>query len=142
MMAREMHNNLEVFDLAQAATADRARVGGKAGVLGELVAAGFAVPPGLVVTADALDIDGWEILEAAARRLGAQRFAVRSSGAAEDLPDASYAGLYETYLNVPVEGLGEAVRRCSPPPPPSESRRTISGTVAARPGWRSWCRRW
>jgi rifampicin phosphotransferase len=37
---------------------------------------------------------------------------VRSSAAAEDLPDASYAGLYETYLNVPVEGLGEAVRRC------------------------------
>ena len=108
-----MHDNTEIFDLAQAATADRARVGGKAGVLGELVAAGFSVPPGLVVTAEALDIDGWErSLEAAARRLGAQRFAVRSSAAAEDLPDASYAGLYETYLNVPIEGLGEAVRRC------------------------------
>ena len=37
---------------------------------------------------------------------------MRSSGAAEDLPDASYAGLYETYLNVPLDGLGEAVRRC------------------------------
>jgi hypothetical protein len=108
-----MHDNIAVFDLAQAATADRARVGGKAGVLGKLVAAGFSVPPGLVVTAEALDIDGWErSLEAAARRLGAQRFAVRSSAAAEDLPDASYAGLYETYLNVPIEGLGEAVRRC------------------------------
>ena len=96
----------EVFDLAQAAAADRARVGGKARVLGELVAAGFAVPPGLVVPAAAVDIVGWErSLEAAARRLEAQRFAVRSSAAAEDLPDASYAGLYETYLNVPVEGL-------------------------------------
>jgi rifampicin phosphotransferase len=105
--------NAEVFDLAQAATAERTRVGGKAGVLGELLAAGFAVPPGLVVTAAAVDIGGWEtFLEAAARSLGMQRFAVRSSGAAEDLPDASYAGLYETYLNVPVEGLGEAVRRC------------------------------
>ena len=108
-----MDANTEVFDLAQAAGADRARVGGKARVLGELVAAGFAVPPGLVVTAAAVDIDGWEtFMEAAARSLGAQRFAVRSSGAAEDLPDASYAGLYETYLNVPVEGLREAVRRC------------------------------
>jgi rifampicin phosphotransferase len=108
-----MDTNAEVFDLAQAAAADRARVGGKASVLGELVAAGFSVPPGLVVTAAAVDIDGWEgSLEAAARSLGAQRFAVRSSGAAEDLPDASYAGLYETYLNIPVEGLGEAVRRC------------------------------
>jgi rifampicin phosphotransferase len=108
-----MHTITEVFDLAQAATADRARVGGKAGVLGELAAAGFPVPPGLVVTAGALNIDGWErSLEAAARSLGAPRLAVRSSAAAEDLPNASYAGLYETYLNVPVEGLGEAVRRC------------------------------
>ncbi len=108
-----MYTNTEVFDLAQAATADRARVGGKAGVLGEMVAAGFSVPPGLVVTAAALDIDGWKtFLEAAAGSLGTQRFAVRSSAAAEDLPDASYAGLYETYVNVPIEGLGDAVRQC------------------------------
>ena len=108
-----MDANTEVFELARAATADRARVGGKAGVLGELVAAGFPVPPGLVVTAGALNIDGWErSLEAAARSLEATRLAVRSSAAAEDLPDASYAGLYETYLNVPAHGLGEAVRRC------------------------------
>jgi rifampicin phosphotransferase len=51
-------------------------------------------------------------LQAAVARLGGDRFAVRSSGAAEDLPDASYAGLYETYLNVPAEQLGAAVRRC------------------------------
>ncbi len=103
----------EIFDLAQAVTADRARVGGKAGVLSEMATAGFSVPPGLVVTAAALDIDGWKtFLEAAAGSLGAQRFAVRSSAAAEDLADASYAGLYETYLNVPIERLGEAVRQC------------------------------
>ena len=108
-----MDTNTEVFELAQATTADRARVGGKAGVLGELAAAGFPIPPGLVVTAGAFNVDGWQrSLEAAAGSLGAPRLAVRSSGAAEDLPDASYAGLYETYLNVPVEGLGEAVRRC------------------------------
>jgi len=108
-----LDTSTEVFDLARAGTADRAQVGGKSRVLGELVAAGFSVPPGLVVTAAALNIDVWErSLEVAARRLGVQRFAVRSSGAAEDLPDASYAGLYETYLNVPVEALGEAVRRC------------------------------
>jgi phosphohistidine swiveling domain-containing protein len=108
-----MDTNTEVFDLARAATADRARVGGKAGVLGELAAAGFPVPPGLIVTAEALNHDGWDrSLEAAARSLGPPWLAVRSSAAAEDLPDASYAGLYETYLNVPVGGLGEAVRRC------------------------------
>jgi rifampicin phosphotransferase len=108
-----MHASTEVFDLARAATADRARVGGKAGVLGELAAAGLPVPPGLVVTAEAFNTDGWQrYLEATARSLGAPRLAVRSSAAAEDLPDASYAGLYETSLNIPLEDLGEAVRRC------------------------------
>jgi pyruvate,water dikinase len=39
-------------------------------------------------------------------RVGGNRFAVRSSGAAKDLPDASYAGLYEAALNVASSGLG------------------------------------
>ena len=108
-----MDANATVIGLFEAGTAGRASVGGKAGVLGELAAAGFRVPPGLVVTATALGIDGWEAsVEAAVRPLGVSLFAVRSSGAAEDLPDASYAGLYETYLNVAVDGLGDAVRRC------------------------------
>ena len=39
--------------------------------------------------------------------------AVRSSGTAEDLPNASFAGQHETYLNVRGEGaLLEACRRC------------------------------
>src|SRR5688572_7403174 len=100
-----------IIRLAAAGTADRAAVGGKAAVLGDLVAAGLPVPPGLVVTAAAMQLDGWENdLVAAARSLGAERFAVRSSGAAEDLADASYAGLYETYLNITVDGLAGAVR--------------------------------
>ena len=40
-----MDTSDQVFELAQAATADRARVGGKAGVLGELAAAGFPSRP-------------------------------------------------------------------------------------------------
>src|SRR5215207_10408889 len=102
-----------LLELGDAGAAERARVGGKAGVLGELAAAGLPVPRGFVVTAAELDADGWEAaLAEAAGDLGGSRFAVRSSGAAEDLPDASYAGLYETYLNVPADELGEAVRRC------------------------------
>jgi rifampicin phosphotransferase len=109
-----MNSDTVILDLATAGTADRASVGGKAGVLGELATAGFPVLPGVVVTAAALDDpDGLDVMLAdAARRLGVGRFAVRSSGAAEDLPDASYAGLYETYLNVTADGLGQAVRRC------------------------------
>ena len=107
-----MDANAEVFDLAQAAAADRARVGGKAGVLGELAVPGSpsrrawsSRPPRWTST-------GGRHSLRRRRQSGGARFAVRSSGAAEDLPDASYAGLYETYLNVAVEGLGEAVRRC------------------------------
>src|SRR5215207_8034171 len=102
-----------IANLAEGSAADRAMLGGKAATLAELSAAGFAVPPGIVVSASALDepdLDGQ--LQEAAARLGGDRFAVRSSGAAEDLPDASYAGLYESYLNVPAEQLGAAVRRC------------------------------
>jgi len=101
-----------VIKLSEAGTADRVSVGGKAAVLGELVAAGFPVPPGVVVTSAALDADGVaDVACGTYPRLG--RGQVRGpSGAAEDLADASYAGLYETYLDVPVEGLGEAVRRC------------------------------
>ena len=103
-----------VVDLADAGSIDRQLVGGKAGVLGELAGAGLPVPPGFVVTAAAIaDADRLdEVLAEAVRQVGGDRFAVRSSGAAEDLPDASYAGLYETYLNVDPAGLADAVRRC------------------------------
>jgi len=108
-----MYATSMMVNLAEASGADRGMLGGKAATLAALSAAGFAVPPGIVVTAGALDepdLDGQ--LQAAAARLGGNRFAVRSSGAAEDLPDTSYAGLYESYLNVPAEQLGAAVRRC------------------------------
>src|SRR4051794_14809489 len=86
-------------------------VGGKAGTLAELASAGLPVPPGVVVLDTATD--GWQnALAEAVGRFRGSRFAVRSSAAAEDLPDASYAGLYETYLNVPVAELANAVRQC------------------------------
>lgn len=108
-----MDAGLIVASLAEAGSADRALLGGKAAELARLAAAGFAVPAGIVVTAAAIGDPELDVrLPAIAGRLGGDRFAVRSSGAAEDLPDASYAGLYETYLNVPASDLGVAVRRC------------------------------
>src|SRR4249919_1192561 len=96
---------MRVTGLADAGRS-RDRVGGKAAVLGELAAQGWPVPPGFVVTADALsDPNLAQVLAEAAERCGGGRFAVRSSGVAEDLPDASYAGLYETFLDVGVDGL-------------------------------------
>ena len=47
------------------------------------------------------------------RRLGETDVAVRSSATAEDLPDASFAGQQETYLNIRGEAaLLDACRRC------------------------------
>jgi pyruvate,water dikinase len=103
---------VKLIGLADAGHA-RELVGGKAAVLGELAARGWPVPPGFVVTAGALaDPDLPRALTQAAADVGGGRFAVRSSGVAEDLPDASYAGLYETFLDVDVDGLADAVRRC------------------------------
>ena len=102
-----------VVRLTEAAGLGRQVVGGKAAVLAELAAAGFTVPAGFVVTGAARGdpaLDDKLVVEAG--RLGGTRFAVRSSAAAEDLPDASYAGQYETVLDVPADRLGPAVRDC------------------------------
>jgi phosphohistidine swiveling domain-containing protein len=102
-----------VVSFAEAAGLDAAVLGSKAATLARLAAAGFPVPPGLVVTAHAEE--RWEEsrprILAAAAQLGARRFAVRSSAAAEDLAEASFAGQYESVLDVPADGLGEAIRQ-------------------------------
>jgi pyruvate,water dikinase len=87
---------------------DGARAGCKAAALAELKHAGFSVPPGFVVTTAAyLDGAGTTLPRAAAdevrdayRALGSPAVAVRSSGTMEDLPDASFAGQYDTLLDV------------------------------------------
>jgi pyruvate,water dikinase len=94
--------------------ADAGEVGGKAAGLGELLRAGAQVPDGVVLTAEAADMTADErqsLLHAAATDLGGGPFAVRSSGVAEDGSEHSYAGMYETVLDVPVEDLSAAVER-------------------------------
>jgi rifampicin phosphotransferase len=108
-----------VVSLAEAAhlapTQARALLGTKAASLAQLTGAGFPVPAGVVVTpAAAADWDqAWTRLRSAAAELGGpdQRFAVRSSATAEDLAGASYAGQYETVLDVDLDELPDAVRR-------------------------------
>jgi hypothetical protein len=94
--------------------ADAGEVGGKAAGLGELLLAGAQVPDGVVLTAEAADMTADErqsLLHAAANHMGGGPFAVRSSGVAEDGSEHSYAGMYETVLDVPVEDLSAAVER-------------------------------
>ncbi|MDQ0762618.1 PEP/pyruvate-binding domain-containing protein [Streptomyces canus] len=118
---------------------DADRVGRKAAVLGELLNAGFTVPEGYVMPAAALEetllhaglddsrdevtaervtraelpqrvrADLYRIADA----MAGQALAVRSSGVAEDTAGASYAGQYQTVLNVRGSaGLADAVRTC------------------------------
>lgn len=113
--------------------------GGKGTNLARLLRLGLPVPPGFVVTtaayrafliANGLADAGPEELRAripdaplpaaiadpllaAYRALGAGAVAVRSSGTAEDLAAASFAGQHDTFLNiVGPEALLAAVRAC------------------------------
>jgi phosphohistidine swiveling domain-containing protein len=94
---------------------DADEVGGKAASLGELFAAGVRVPDGVVLTAEAAALPASERrwgLAGGAWELGPGPFAVRSSGISEDGIDRSFAGLYETVLEVPTDDVGLAVERC------------------------------
>src|SRR5712691_11484161 len=86
----------EIIPLADLRRPDRATAGAKAANLGELTRAGFAVPDGFVVVGE----PDAEAVLAAAHALGDDALSVRSSAVAEDLADASFAGQYETVLNV------------------------------------------
>ena len=94
--------------------ADAAQVGGKAASLGELFAAGFAVPEGFVLPADAVDLPvdaRAALLREGARDLGAGRFAVRSSGISEDGTERSFAGMFESVLDVGADAVAAAADR-------------------------------
>ncbi|TQM11981.1 PEP/pyruvate-binding domain-containing protein [Pseudonocardia kunmingensis] len=124
--------------LSRVGPRETALVGGKAAGLGALITAGFPVPDGFVVTTaayrDFLETTGLAGLPArelhtriprepvpdrivAAVRAAAAGLhgpvAVRSSGTAEDLADASFAGQHDTYLGVDGEqAVLAAVRDC------------------------------
>jgi pyruvate, water dikinase len=95
-------------------------VGGKCANLGELTGAGFPVPPGFAVTTAAYERDDIDSAVAEAyAELGRQvgrddpPVAVRSSAIAEDMPDASFAGVQDTYLWIcGLDAVLDGVRRC------------------------------
>ena len=92
------------------AAGDASTCGHKAAALAALRRAGFPVPDGFVVPVHAsISVKS---LAGALERLGPGPWAVRSSGIAEDLDDASFAGQYESVLGVTtVEDVVTAVAR-------------------------------
>ncbi|MGK5685511.1 PEP/pyruvate-binding domain-containing protein [Actinoplanes sp. URMC 104] len=101
---------MTIVDLRDAGMVEA--VGGKAATLGRLLRAGERVPPGFCVTTEVDELPRAEILEAY-ERLGGGPVAVRSSATVEDAPDASYAGLFDTVLDVQgPEALLAAIETC------------------------------
>lgn len=93
------------------AIADQA-VGGKAAGLARLIRYDFAVPRGFVIL-DASCGSLPEDLDAHYERIGAGKVAVRSSALGEDSSEASFAGQYDTVLNVEgKEALRAAIENC------------------------------
>jgi len=110
---------------------DATRAGGKAFNCARLKQAGFPVPDGLVVFADASD---GAIAAVAAHEWfdslpAGCLSAVRSSGLGEDGATHSFAGIHETMLDVPRGELATAVAACraSARSPRADTYRSASG---------------
>ncbi len=81
--------------------------GGKAAKLHELKQDGFPVPAGFVLQAENSELSD------PIKKIGGFPVAVRSSCSMEDLPNASFAGLYETFLFVKNhEELQSTIKQC------------------------------
>ena len=125
-----------VVELRNVSLADKVHVGTKSATLGELMQVGFDVPEGFVLTTEAfLDFAHQKrrpaeesmaesthpavppkvvaALRAALAALGNVPVAVRSSAVEEDLDNASFAGIYETVLDIRgLEAVIQAVLKC------------------------------
>ena len=92
-------------------------LGGKASALATLSAAGFAVPDWFAILPNSAVGAGTSelpvaIVETIARHLpNTNLLAVRSSGSDEDHADQSFAGQFETFLNVTAADVPEHVRK-------------------------------
>jgi phosphohistidine swiveling domain-containing protein len=112
--------NILPFSHPQAQQVDL--TGGKGASLAKSAAAGFPVPPGAIVTAEAFrrwrgepelsaelaaEVRAWLATQPADRT-----FAVRSSATAEDGTQHAFAGQHETFLHVPPDEVPRRILDC------------------------------
>lgn len=123
-----------LVDVGLEGAANAERIGRKAANLAVMMSAGLSVPPGFAITTEAYDAflaaapgprsmerllerplpeGAIDAIKHVMRTWGDVPLAVRSSSVSEDLEGASFAGQYESVLNVRGEkAVAEAVRRC------------------------------
>ncbi len=90
-------------------------VGGKGASLGEMTRAGIMVPNGFVITTKAHTVSTPDLIAEIYREfdiLNCEFVAVRSSANCEDSADNSFAGQFDTFLNITRENLIESVQKC------------------------------
>ncbi len=109
---KETKMSRSILSFEEITDEQRTLAGGKGGSLARLYQAGYPVPPGFVILPSALDGDGilpqaWAEVQ---QQLDSLRsgdpgiaFAVRSSALSEDSSTASFAGEFETVLNVHLD---------------------------------------
>ena len=112
---------MEVKGVARLRDAHRvAHTGNKAARLGMMREKGLPVPRGFVVTPSAYAEENGHFklnpehegdFEKQLNRIRGKKLAVRSSGLNEDGSDKSYAGVFESILNVEPENVYEALGR-------------------------------
>jgi pyruvate,water dikinase len=103
----------EVFSLVEADSLNLA--GGKAYALGKMIRAGFCVPSGFVVSADAFMVMTPQLQDLLLNhfdKLHANFVAVRSSAINEDGTDAAWAGQLDTFLNCNRDNLLQNIQKC------------------------------
>jgi phosphoenolpyruvate synthase/pyruvate phosphate dikinase len=100
--------------------ADRSSFGGKVTNLGLMLQAGIRVPNGFGISIEAhrefmdkpFSKQFLDEIDKAFSVIGSERVSVRSSAIAEDSADASWAGQFESYLNVLGKDLETSIRKC------------------------------
>lgn len=93
---------------------DTTKLGGKASSLRTLFRRGLPVPEAFVIPSNIKKLTHeleQELLEAF-DKLASKQVAVRSSGLSEDGDEDSWAGQFDTYLNIERAGLLEAINKC------------------------------
>lgn len=84
------------------------KVGGKAANLGKLIELGINVPKGFVCTSIENRNDIYNMYD----NLKLKKVAVRSSAICEDGKQNSYAGQFETFLNINKEEIINSIKKC------------------------------